>query len=551
VIQQGGRGGTSSLLLRGGEPNFTVVLIDGVQVNDPSNTRGGSYDIGNLEQSQLENVELSFGPLSPVHGSDALSGVVNFETRGADSGSDIAVEAGTQSYQSANAFYGGNLGSVDVGVGAYVTNDNGDVDGADFESKGVNGRFGVDFAGAGTLGLSLGYLSVDSTSFPEDSGGPELAVIRELDTRDIDEGRAGLDIAYVFADRWRTRLFASYYSHDEDFTSPGIAPGVLGPVPANSADTDFDRTQVLASVATDISDNITMLVGAEWQNEDGTSKGIIDFGGPVPTDFALDRDTVSAFAEASVELGELILQGAIRWDDPDEIDSETTGRLGALYKLNDGRTQLRVNWGEGFKAPSFFALGHPLVGNPDLKSETGKSYDASITQQFPAVGGLVELGVFRNEYEDLVDFDDELFLNVNRDKVVTKGGELAGQVSPVPELTLRAHVTYLDTDIRGSDDTLRGRPEWRGGLVVDWRFIPNWRWVTSVLTMDKFYESSVPTGEVKLDGYTRVDTALNWQVSDSLSVSAAVDNVLDKDYEEAVGFPAAGVRGRVGAKYSF
>jgi outer membrane cobalamin receptor len=87
VIQQGGRGGTSSLLLRGGEPNFTVVLIDGIQVNDPTNTRGGSYDIGNLEQSQLQNVEVSFGPLSPVYGSDALSGVVNFETRGADSGS--------------------------------------------------------------------------------------------------------------------------------------------------------------------------------------------------------------------------------------------------------------------------------------------------------------------------------------------------------------------------------------------------------------------------------------------------------------------------------
>jgi outer membrane receptor protein involved in Fe transport len=125
------------------------------------------------------------------------------------------------------------------------------------------------------------------------------------------------------------------------------------------------------------------------------------------------------------------------------------------------------------------------------------------------------------------------------------------EYAPLDQLNIRAHLTYLDTEVKDDDTILRGRPEWRGGAVIDWELIPNWRWVTSVLALDKFYESSIPTGGVWLDGYSRVDTSLTWQATEALSVGLAVDNLLDKEYQEAVGFPAAGIRGRVGAKYRF
>lgn len=551
VIQQGGRGGVSSILLRGGEPNFTVVLIDGVQVNDPTNTRGGSYDIGSLEQAQIGRVETIFGAMSPVYGSDALSGVVNIITRGSASGSDISVEAGTDGYGSASGFYGGAVAGVDVGLGAYITDDDGAVEGASYRGSGLNGKFATEFAGAGTAGLSLGYQQTDSTSFPEDSGGPELAVIREVDTRDARDLRAGLDVGYVFAGRWKTDFWASIYSRDEDYASPGIAPGVSNGVPPNAADTSFDRKQLRASIGTDFPGNVSALVGAEWQNENGKSIGVIDFGFPVPTDFELDRDTVSAFAEASVVLGGFVLQGGIRWDDPDEISSVVTGRLGLVYKFSDGLTELRANWGEGFKAPSFFALGHPIVGNPDLRSETGDSVDLGVKRWFSGRNGAIEFVVFRNEYEDLIDFDSDLFTNVNRDTVVTSGAETAVEFAPLDRLNVRAHLTYLDTEVEDSDTILRGRPEWRGGAVVDWEFVPKWRWVTSLLALDDFYESSVPTGGVWLDGYVRVDMSVTWQATDALSLGAAVDNLLDEEYHEAVGFPAAGTRARLGARYRF
>lgn len=143
VIQQGGRGGVSSILLRGGEPNFTVVLIDGVQVNDPTNTRGGSFDIGSLEQAQVARVETVFGAMSPIYGSDALSGVVNFLTRDAGSGSDVSLEGGTHGFLSANGFLGATLGAADLGVGAYATDDDGDVTGSGYEAGGLHGKFAL------------------------------------------------------------------------------------------------------------------------------------------------------------------------------------------------------------------------------------------------------------------------------------------------------------------------------------------------------------------------------------------------------------------------
>src|SRR5215510_3985171 len=81
VDQVGGRGGTGSLYMRGADPNYTLVLIDGVRVNDPTNARGGSFDFSTLDVADIERVEIARGPYSAVYGGDALAGVINIVTR--------------------------------------------------------------------------------------------------------------------------------------------------------------------------------------------------------------------------------------------------------------------------------------------------------------------------------------------------------------------------------------------------------------------------------------------------------------------------------------
>ena len=86
VDQVGGRGGTGSLYMRGADPNYTLVLVDGVRVNDPTNARGGSFDFSTLDMADVERVEIARGPYSAVYGGDALAGVINIVTRHAPRG---------------------------------------------------------------------------------------------------------------------------------------------------------------------------------------------------------------------------------------------------------------------------------------------------------------------------------------------------------------------------------------------------------------------------------------------------------------------------------
>ena len=81
VQQSGGRGSVVSLFTRGAKPNFTLVLLDGVKANDPTNTRGGSYDFSTLDLNDIERIEFVRGPASAIYGSDAVGGVINIITR--------------------------------------------------------------------------------------------------------------------------------------------------------------------------------------------------------------------------------------------------------------------------------------------------------------------------------------------------------------------------------------------------------------------------------------------------------------------------------------
>ena len=550
IIQQGGRGGITSILLRGGEPNFTVVLIDGVKVNDPTNTRGGSYDFSNLDLAGIERIEVVRGPMSAVYGSDALAGVINIITGHDASLAEFAFEVGSYGYASANASVGGQRGKVAAGFELHALRDDGDVEGASYEGWGTTGRLTNRFSDRTQVGLRLRYQRSESTSFPEDSGGPRVAVIREVDEKAIEESHLRVFLEHEFAAGWEFDIAAIHYQRLETSTSPGIVPGVFNGVPPNFADTEFSRNQVVTSVRMKGADGFSFLAGAEWQREDGESSGVLDIGFPLSSSFELKRDTLSAFSEIGTSRGPLVLQGGLRWDKPDEIASETTARVGALYKLTDQRTEIRANWGQGFKAPSFFALAHPLVGNPALTSERATSIDFNLTRRFGDSGGKMGIGIFRNEFEDLVDFDPELFKNLNRSKVFTRGAEFTIELPLKSNLNLRGHLTYTDTEIVDSDAQLRGRPKWRGGTVVDWKMNAKWNLVTSVLILDKFYESSIPTGGLFLDGYTRFDAALTYRPRENLVVRFAVENLLDENYQEAVGFPATGIRGRIGIKYS-
>jgi iron complex outermembrane receptor protein/vitamin B12 transporter len=550
INQQGGAGGATSLYVRGGEANFAVVLIDGVRVNNPVDTRGGSFDFSTLDPSQVERIELIRGPQSALYGADALSGVLNIVTRTpTGSGVSLALEGGQHGYYRGHIHAGGELGgstSYSVNLGR---SDSGDiVEDSERQLNFANAGIDWQLTERGALSAGFRFSDSDRKNYPEDSGGPEYAVWDALDEAASKALTAYLGWRSQASERWHYQVQASWNSIESMEDTPGIFPGFS--VPPRSADVDFDRYQLTWNNQLRF-ERLRLGLGIDAQREDGDSQGEIDFGFPLETRFSLVRDSVGGFIEAYAELNEaLAVSASLRYDDVEQAGSERTGRLGVRWQPAESTT-LRANWGEGFKPPSFFALAHPLVGNPDLNPERSESWELGLEQHLTDTWSF-DLVYFDVSYRDLIDFDDALFMNVNRDRVDAEGIEFSTRLDANALGGFRLHATWTDTDIASLDQTLRGRPEWKWGvqwlydLGADLGLTAEYMWVDEVTEASRHTGDSV---DYRLDAYSILDVSLNWHLNDSLIVRAVVENLLDEDYQQAVGFPAPGRFLRLGVEW--
>ena len=113
-ISQPGPGGGPQVFIRGGEPNFTVFLLDGIRVNDLNNTRGGSFDLSSLNVADIERIEIVRGPQSSIYGSGGLAGVINIISRrgGRSLAATTEAEAGGDEYLRGQVGLSGPLGKA-------------------------------------------------------------------------------------------------------------------------------------------------------------------------------------------------------------------------------------------------------------------------------------------------------------------------------------------------------------------------------------------------------------------------------------------------------
>jgi iron complex outermembrane receptor protein/vitamin B12 transporter len=549
VEELGGPGGLTAVSIRGGESNFTLVLLDGVAVNDPTNTRGGSFDFSRLDPASVERIEIVRGPQSAIYGSDALAGVIHIISRRGLPGhrQRLRAVAGEDNFTRYNIGASGVAGTFAYAADVSSTDSGEPVGGSTRDSRQGGVRLDWQPEAAQQFSISYRVLDGDTTSYPEQSGGPKLAVIDDLDVSDYRDQTLAASWRYEVTPTWTSELRASRFEHNEDYVSPGINPFLE--VPPNAADTEFVREKVRWVNTVRFSDQYGLDAGADYRDEDGESGGYLEFSGfPLPTDFELDRSTKGLFVQVHAQPSEqLLLRGSVRYDAPEGFSNETTVNLGVHYDPSD-RTRLSANWGEGFKLPSFFALGHPLVGNPDLQPETSTSWDVS--SAYTASNGLLLKGTyFSNDYEDLVDFDSELFVNVNRDQVESRGAEMQLAWSAVDSLDLQAQITYTDIDVKDSSAPLLGRPQWRAGATAVWRFAPGWNTAFDYQWTGEQYASSLHTGQTvieTLDDYHRIDWNIRWLMSQHIAVELALENILDEKYRSAVGFPSPGRAARLG-----
>ena len=551
VERQGGPGGLAVVSIRGGESNYTVVMVDGVALNDPGNTRGGAFDLGNINVESIERIEIVKGPQSAIYGADALAGVINIISLQPKDGHQqtVSISGGDEGYQQMGVSALGATDTFNYALQLRKRESGEPVEGSEAEDDEINIRLGWKPTEAHKLTTSFRYFDGKRSSYPEQSGGPEFAESPLLDYTDYEDKSTALDWNYKISDFWTSDLQATLYQREEKFDSPGIAPYFA--IPPNGADTEFERQQLSWINTLGEQGKLWGNLGIEQRQEEGESIGYIT-GFPEDTNFALDRTTKSAFFDLNNQITEnLLVQTSVRSDDADGYDRESSAKAGIRYQISEP-VIVRVNYGNGYKLPSFFALGHPLVGNEDLKIEQVESWDLGVEWQLmERLSTSIEY--FDNTFRDPIDFDSELFTNVNRERVDTSGVEWqAHWFNADNTISLVAHASYTDIDVKESVSVLTGRPQWRAGSSLGWQITNSLRTGLDYQLVGEQYATSQHTGAVtleKLDAYNRMDANLFWSISDSLEINVTVENLFDEDYQNAIGFPAPGLLWRAGLRW--
>ena len=548
IEQSGGTGGIPFVTIRGGETNFTLVLIDGVPVNDPTNTRGGGFDFNQIDVNIIEEIEVYRGGVSAVYGGDAISGVIHIRTRHFTRQNELNARGGVDAEGNMEAGATINLGGEEISALLDVSSKDYDSpDSAnDLRRTQILAKAQYQLLGANWQ-TSILSSDTEAKSFPEDSGGDELAVLRNLQERDASQlvfssqGRAN------FSPDTSGNMRLAWSKHRETDHNPGIAPGVLMGIPENFTRSKYRRFDVDASILKQLG-NSDLIAGASYWRSTGRASGFIDFGFMLPTQFDITQEMTSGYAELQTQLNEMWqLNLGLRVDRPRDFDSETSFRISSSYFLAN-TIELFFTSSEGYKLPSLFALANPIVGNPDLDPERSNNNEFGIALRNIANADFRITG-FHNRFKDLVDFDPATFLSVNRGEVVAKGAELEFDWRISSNWRLRLNSIYTDTDVRSEDVDLRRRPNWQHTGNLFFQASDSTQLFFGLRYIGDYFDSSIPTGQIEIGDYTVASLNIRRMLTENFHLEAQVENLFNKRYQESVGFDSPGTLLNVSVRF--
>ena len=559
--RNGGPGTATSLNIRGAETQHTVVLIDGVKLNDPSSTQGG-FNSGNLLIGDIARIEVLRGAQSTLWGSQAVGGVVNIVT--ADPTvpftSSIEAEGGARKTGYLRAGVGGASDKITWRLaGGYYTTDGfstyklgKEKDG--YQNTGLSGRVRVALAENVSAEVRSVYskgkndfdgFNVDSAEFGRTE---ELVVYTGLNFTLLDG-------------RWNNRLGYAYTDTDRENINPA-RPAAPLTFDAAGKNKRFEYQGVFA-----ISDIWTATFGAETERARMRTRSPT-VAKPNPA-FSTGRVGVdSLYGQLQVEpVKGLTLTGGLRYEDHDTYGSHTLGQVAAAWALNEGNTVVRASFGQGFRAPGLYEL-YSEYGNLSLSPEDFDSWDAGIEQRFFGGKARASATWFHREADNEIRFfscasgSTTALCNPNGafrfgyydnvQKTKAQGVELIGEVKPVPALTITGNYTYTEAESdsgASKGKQLTRRPKNMGNLSAAYRWPVGLTTTVAVRYVGKTYNNDANTQVVK--DYTLVDLRAAYPINETLEVFGRVENAFDKDYQTILNYGTPGRGAFVGLRARF
>jgi vitamin B12 transporter len=560
VSRDGGVGQTTSVNIRGAETGQTLVLIDGVRLNDPSSVDDQAV-LGDLLVNNIDRIEVLRGPQSTLYGSDAIGGVVDILTKrgGAEPFAvNASAEGGSFDTWHLNAAANGTAGDVEYGAAAnyFDTNGisaadarNGNTETDPYRNLGATMNTRVHLSDILSVDLR-GYYTQSHTDF--DGFPPPNYTFRddpEFGTASLIAGYAGVNLSLLDG-RFTNRVaFIGSESNRKDFGEFDFFTNAFSPTENFFARGDAQRFEYQGTF--DIDKANQLVFGAETQRV-AISTQSLEFD-PGPTHGSKRINGYYAQYQSTL-FDQLTLTGGVRLDDDSEFGTHTSVKLAGAWNIPGWDTTLHANYGDGFKAPTLYEL-YSQYKNPfhALKPETAQGYEVGLDHMFLDNRVRASLTWFERHTGEMIEFVDTFtypygyYDNVARSR--SRGIEAEFDAKLTDTLSVSADWTNMSSKDLTTGLDLARRPDNTASGTVTWKPLDKLTLGGSVVFQGARYDNGGNSTSDQAD--TTVDLFGSYVVFGKTEVYARVENLMDQDEEPVAGYGRTGRAVYAGVRTAF
>lgn len=537
-------GASTGVSLRGAETGQTLVLIDGVRVNDPSGTNG-AVDFGNLLTAGIRRIEILRGSNAVPYGSDAIGGVIALSTRDPAQADGFSVRA-----QGEGGYSGTANGLVDLGWKAGGT------------------RVSASLSALTTDGISSASRDLGAT---EKDGLTNYTASARVDSEltsnlSIDLRAYAIDAKLDYDSFFGAPADSTDQSHFKQLTTYGGLTLKTGALTSTASFTYLaNRRNYYAAPDTPVNFGYR---GSAWRGEyrgvfspieattlifgyshDAPDYRYFGFG----SDEKHKANTDSGYGMLVLKpvMG-LTLTGGVRHDDHSLFGGVTTFGANMNWGPGDGKTRFRAAFGQGFRAPSLYQLFDTWSGNAALRPERSESFDVGIDRTLGDGIGQVSLSLFTRTTRNQIDYDMSTYSYFNIARTRAQGFELSATVRPTPTFTVQGAYSYVDARDRtpgaGYDLRLARRAPHSLSLSLDKEWPLGLSTGATATLVGDARDPISPTGQN--DGYILLGLRAGFKITERIALFGRIDNLFDADYVTAYGYGTYGRSAYAGARFT-